>query len=163
MNSFLLPVAFWSHVLVSFSSKKKVDIQLVPKSTSRSALPWSTEPMKQGVKLTCEMKDTKGKKLDQRLLLEILCNRIRYLSCYLDPLQYVDICWFCTDDEIIVDMAASISKRTPCCRRKTKSSTQHSSNIWCSIIVHTWCLRLWWVKSWWQNLPNDKWISSPLK
>ncbi len=25
-------------------------------------------------------------------------------------LQYVDICWFCTDDEIIVDMAASISQ-----------------------------------------------------
>jgi hypothetical protein len=44
-------------------------------------------------------------------------------------LQYVDICWFCTDDEIIVDMAANISKRTRCYSRKTKSSTQHSNNI----------------------------------
>ncbi len=70
-------------------------------------------------------------------------------------LQYVDICWFCIDDEIIVDMAASISKRTRCYSWKTKSSTQYSSNIWHSIIVHTWCLRLWWVKSWWPWKPSD--------
>jgi len=38
-------------------------------------------------------------------------------------LQYVDICWFYTNDEIIVDMAASISERTRCCSRKTKGST----------------------------------------
>jgi len=158
MNSFLLPVAFRSHVLVSSSPKKKVDIQPVPESTSRSALPWSKES-----NWLVKWKMQKEKKLDQHLLLEILCNRIRYVGYYLDPLQYVDICWFCTDDEIIVDMAASISKRTRCCSWKTKSSTQYSSNIWCSIIVHTWCLRLWWIKSWWQNLPDDKGINSPLK
>ncbi len=66
MNSFLLPVRLLFghiHVLVSSSPKKKVDIQPVPESASRSALPWSTEPMKQGVKLTCEMKDAKGKRI----------------------------------------------------------------------------------------------------
>jgi hypothetical protein len=47
---------------VSSSPKKKVDIQPVPESASRSALPWSMEPVKQGVRLTCEMKNAKGKK-----------------------------------------------------------------------------------------------------
>jgi hypothetical protein len=47
---------------VSSSPKKKVDIQPMPESASRFALPWSTKPVKQGVRLTCEMKDAKGKK-----------------------------------------------------------------------------------------------------
>ncbi len=43
---------------------------------------------------------------------------------------WITTCWFCTDDEIVVDMVVSIPRRIRCCGWKTKSrSTRYCGHI----------------------------------
>ncbi len=153
MNSFMLPVAFRSHTYMCswalvrrkrlISSRCRNPLLILHCHVARN--PWSKES-----NWLVKWKMQKEKELDQRLLLEMLCNRMRYVGCYWesDSNVWISVGSALTTRSLLIWQLA-FPKRTRCCNWKTKSSTQYSSNIWRSIIVHTWRLRLRWVKRWW--------------